>query len=80
MRQPSSAPTTARKVDSITNETRMLMREKPSARRVPISRVRAATIPYIVFIAPKTAPMPMTTATKPASASSAVATPPAWLS
>ena len=34
-------------------------REKPSARRVPISRVRAATIAYIVFMAPNTAPMPM---------------------
>ncbi len=39
-------------------------REKPRARRVPISRVRAATIAYMVFMAPKTAPTPMTKATK----------------
>ncbi len=54
----------ARKTDSVTNENRMLRREKPRARRVPISRVRAATIAYIVFMAPNTAPMPMTTETK----------------
>ena len=49
----------------------MLMREKPSARSVPISRVRAETMPCIVFIAPNTAPMPMTTDTNPARPSSA---------
>ena len=58
----------------------MLMREKPSARSVPISRVRAATMPYIVFIAPNTAPMPMTTATKLARPMSAAEMVPAWLS
>ena len=67
-RQPMTPPTTARNTDSITNENRIARREKPSARSVPISRVRAATIAYIVFMAPNTAPMPMTTATKLASA------------
>ena len=31
---------------------------------MPISRVRAATIAYMVLIAPNTAPMPITKATK----------------
>ena len=43
---------------------RIERREKPSARSVPISRVRDATIAYMVFIAPNTAPMPITKATK----------------
>ena len=47
---------------------------------MPISRVRAETMPYIVFIAPNTAPMPMTTATKPARPISARDTAPAWSS
>ena len=55
----------------------MLRRENPIARSVPISRVRAATMAYMVFIAPKTAPTPITTDTKVASASSAPATGPA---
>ena len=46
------------------NDARIDRREKPRARSVPISRVRAATIAYMVFIAPKTAPIPMTKATK----------------
>ena len=44
----------------------MVKREKPSARRVPISRVRCETMAYMVFIAPKTAPMPITIPTKAA--------------
>ena len=38
---PSRPPTSARNADSIMNELRIEMREKPSARSVPISRVRA---------------------------------------
>ena len=55
-------------------------REKPSARSVPISRVREATRPYIVFIAPKMAPMPITTPTNTASIVSVVAVLPACFS
>ena len=58
----------------------MLRREKPRARRVPISRVRAATMAYIVFMAPKTAPMPMTTETNTARPMRACAVGPAWSS
>ncbi len=65
---PSSPPTSARNADSIMNELRIDVREKPSARSVPISRVRADTSAYIVFIAPNTAPMPMMTPTNSASA------------
>jgi hypothetical protein len=66
-RQPSAPPTMARTVDSTTNAVRMLTLENPSARSVPISRVRAATSAYIVFMAPSTAPMPITMATNTAS-------------
>ena len=72
-RQPSRPPTSARNADSIMNELRIDVREKPSARSVPISRVRAATSAYIVFIAPNTAPMPMMTPTNSARAVSVVA-------
>jgi hypothetical protein len=37
-------------------------REKPSARSVPISAMRACTAAYIVFVAPNAAPKPATTA------------------
>ena len=40
--------------------------ENPRARRVAISRVRAATAVYMVLMAPKTAPMPMRNAMTPA--------------
>ena len=43
-RQPRSPPARAGSADSTTNENRMLRREKPMARSVLISRVRAATI------------------------------------
>ena len=75
-RQPTTPPASARNGRFEHERDRMLAREKPSARSVPISRVRAETMPYIVFIAPNTAPMPMTTATKPARPSSALDTPP----
>ena len=61
---PSRPPTSARNADSIMNDARIEARENPSARSVPISRVRAATSAYIVFIAPKIAPMPMMMPTK----------------
>ena len=54
----------ARHRDSKTNESSTEMRENPSARSVAISRVRAATAAYIVFIAPKQAPIAMTMPTK----------------
>ncbi len=57
----------------------MARREKPSARSVTISRVRAATIAYIVFMVPKTAPTPMTRATKAARRLSVLAMGPASL-
>ena len=52
--------------DSITNETRIERRENPSARSVPISRVRADTCAYIVFIAPNEAPIAVKTPTRKA--------------
>ena len=61
-RHPRIPPAMARITDSTTNENRMLARENPRARRVPISRVRAATIAYMVFTAPNTAPIPMVNA------------------
>ena len=67
-------PTTAMNIDSIRNDSRMLRREKPSARSVAISRVRCATTAYIVFMAPKTAPIPITMATNSARPSSAAPT------
>jgi len=44
--------------------TRILPREKPSTRRVPISRARRATAAYMVFMAAKLLPMAMITQTK----------------
>ena len=48
--------------DSITNDTTTLPLPNPRARSVAISRVRSETAEYIVFNAPKTAPMPITIA------------------
>src|SRR5712692_3400922 len=79
-RHPSRPPARARITDSTTNEKRMLRREKPIARSVPISRVRAATIAYIVLSAPKTAPSPMMIDTKATRNSSVPARPPDWSS
>ena len=53
---------------SITNDTRIERREKPIARSVPISRVRAETCAYMVFIAPKAAPIAVKKPTMNASA------------
>ena len=78
--QPSAPATSAMHSDSTRNDTRMLVREKPRARSVAISRVRWATTAYMVFIAPNTAPTAITTATNSASASSAGPTSPAWSS
>ena len=55
--QPMTPPTIARAIDSAMNAVTMRMRENPSARSVPISRVRYATAAYIVFIAPNIAPI-----------------------
>jgi len=62
--QPRSPPSRARTIDSRTKETMIETRPKPRARRVAISRVRADTAAYIVFMAPKQAPIAMTTPTK----------------
>ena len=64
----SSRPRTPPSADSSSASTvklaRMLAREKPSTRRVPISAERRATAAYMVFIAAKQLPMAMMTATK----------------
>ena len=73
-------PTRASVAASTTNENRIARRENPSARRVPISRVRAATTAYMVFMAPKTAPIPMMMATKVARPRRIRASGPAWSS
>ena len=62
-RQPSAPPTNAMQSASKTNDITTLPVPKPSARMAAISRARSATAEYIVFSAPKTAPMPMTAAT-----------------
>jgi hypothetical protein len=66
-RHPTTPATRARNIDSITNAIRIERRENPRARRVPISRVRADTIAYMVFMAPNTAPKPMMIETNRAS-------------
>ena len=48
--------------DSARNAVRIEPREKPSARNVPISEVRACTAAYMVLVAPNIAPMPASTA------------------
>ncbi len=79
-RQPRAPPVRARITDSVTKEKRTLRREKPRARRVPISRVRAATIAYRVFMAPKTAPMAIVNDTKLTRKRRVLESPPAWSS
>src|SRR5262249_46053708 len=54
---PRTPPARHSRRASITKERRIERREKPIARRVPISRVRLETWAYIVFMAPKAAPM-----------------------
>ncbi len=65
---PSRPPTRQSTRASSTKETRIERREKPIARSVPISRVRAETCAYIVFIAPKAAPIAVKIPTMKASA------------
>ncbi len=76
-RHPSAPPASASSIDSMRNAVRMLARENPSARSVPISRVRAATMAFMVLTAPNTAPIPITTETNPARTRSAALTGPA---
>jgi len=52
MTPPATPPMTARANDSVKTEMTTGTPPKPSARRVAISRVRAATAEYIVFTAP----------------------------
>lgn len=59
---PSANANSAIITDSERNASRIEPREKPSARSVPISAVRDCTAAYIVFVAPKTAPTPASTA------------------
>jgi len=60
-RQPRRPPRRARQSDSIMNETKIARREKPRTRSIAISCVRAETVAYIVFIAPKLAPIAIIT-------------------
>src|SRR5450755_2624860 len=54
---PITPPMSPRSSDSPRNAVRMAARENPSARSVPISLVRLATLAYMVIIAPMMAPM-----------------------
>ena len=54
---PTRPPTNPSSSASPRNAIRMAAREKPSARNVPISFVREATLAYIVIMAPMIAPM-----------------------
>ena len=64
-RQPSTPPSAGEqhRFDEEADH-RMLPREKPSTRSVPISRARRATAAYMVFMAAKLLPIAMMTATK----------------
>ena len=55
--KPTAPPTKPSSSDSSRNATRIDSRENPSARSVPISDVRDATLAYIVIIAPMIAPI-----------------------
>src|SRR5262245_40587130 len=65
---PTSPPRSASNVASSMNDDKMLQRENPSARSVPTSLVRDRTVAYIMFIAAKQDPTPITTAIKVPSA------------
>ncbi len=54
---PTTPPTSPSSSDSTRNAVRIDEREKPSARSVPISPVRDATLAYMVIIAPMIAPI-----------------------
>ena len=55
--RPTMPPSSPSSSASTRNATRIAAREKPSARSVPISAVREATLAYIVIIAPMIAPI-----------------------
>ena len=61
---PRTAPPAARTIASVSTEKTTAPAPNPRARKVAISRVREATAVYIVLMAPKTAPMPISTAMK----------------
>ena len=62
---PMAPPMKEIKSASIKKEKTTAAPPKPRARMVAISRPRSATAEYMVFRAPKTAPMAMTEATSP---------------
>ena len=55
--RPTTPPMKPSSSASTRNAARIAAREKPSARSVPISAVRDATLAYIVIIAPMIAPI-----------------------
>ena len=57
--QPSTPPHNESSTDSIMNESMIANGLKPSTSSVAISRVRAPTAAYMVFMAPNTAPTAM---------------------
>ena len=65
--QPINPPTNEIRSASITNEKTTDGPPNPSARIVAISRPRSETAEYMVFSAPKTAPIAMMPATSPPS-------------
>ena len=64
IRHPMIPPARATNTDSRRNDERMLHREKPKALSVPISRERDITAPYIMFMAAKQDPIPISVAMK----------------
>ena len=54
---PTNPPSNPSSNASPKKAVRIAEREKPSARNVPISAVRFATLAYMVIIAPMIAPM-----------------------
>ena len=66
-RVPRTPPIRQSSAPSRRKEERTAPFVKPIARNVPISRVRAETCAYIVFIAPKAAPTAVKTPTRIAS-------------
>ena len=55
--RPARPPTNPSSSDSTRKAARIAVRGNPSARSVPISPVRAATLAYIVIMAPMIAPI-----------------------
>ena len=55
--QARSAPVTHATVDSVTSETAIAAREKPSACSVPTSRTRDEKAAYIAWTPPSTPPV-----------------------